>query len=169
MDGVLSLVTHRRGPALVVTAGAMLASSACLPTEANPLYCDQTASCTDPIRTYCDLAGDYGDHIGRRCIEPPWDAGAQCQQRTIRREPHLVPTAPGPVRIDHQVGWRQPRRYGLPRRLTQGHKPLHHQRQGLFIQHAQVIHQAVAQLAAPAGATGNARDYRYQGGFQGIG
>ena len=78
---VLSAPAGRRRIARAALAGALLAVSACLPTETNPLYCDQTTPCTDPVRTYCDLAGDYGDRVGRRCVEPPpADAGASCQQ-----------------------------------------------------------------------------------------
>ncbi len=79
MDVLLGRISRHPARRLFLAAPA-LAVAACLPTQANPLYCDETTACTDPVRTYCDLAGDYGDHVGHRCIEPPSvDAGTTCQ------------------------------------------------------------------------------------------
>jgi hypothetical protein len=46
-------------------------------TKYDPLYCDESMSCTDPARPYCDLAGEYpaSDGVARTCIPSPFDAG----------------------------------------------------------------------------------------------
>jgi hypothetical protein len=53
----------------------LLCLAAC--TKYDPLYCDESMSCTDPARPYCDLAGEYpgSDGVARTCIPSPFDAG----------------------------------------------------------------------------------------------
>jgi hypothetical protein len=54
----------------------LLCLAAC--TKYDPLYCDESMSCSDPARPYCDLAGEYpaSDGVARTCIPSPFDAGA---------------------------------------------------------------------------------------------
>jgi hypothetical protein len=46
------------------------------PDPTPPYYCDPVTPCTDAVRTFCDLSGEYPDSNGQRntCIEPPPDA-----------------------------------------------------------------------------------------------
>ncbi|HKE20655.1 MAG TPA: hypothetical protein VKB80_37530 [Kofleriaceae bacterium] len=55
----------------------LLLASATGCTKYDPLYCDESMSCTDPARPYCDLAGEYPASAGvaRTCIPSPFDAG----------------------------------------------------------------------------------------------
>ncbi|HKE20656.1 MAG TPA: hypothetical protein VKB80_37535 [Kofleriaceae bacterium] len=54
----------------------LLSFAAC--TKYDPLYCDESMSCSDPARPFCDLAGEYpaSDGVARTCIPSPFDAGA---------------------------------------------------------------------------------------------
>ena len=56
---------------------ALLAFSSC--TTYDPLYCDDSRTCKDPARPFCDLAGEYpaSDGIARTCIPSPFDAGGE--------------------------------------------------------------------------------------------
>jgi hypothetical protein len=37
----------------------------------NPLYCASNADCKSPT-PFCDIEGEYGDHIGHSCVEDPF-------------------------------------------------------------------------------------------------
>ncbi|MNP08341.1 hypothetical protein D3C76_1004060 [compost metagenome] len=95
--------------------------------------------------------------------------GTQRQHRTVERQAELGQRGGAAMRIDAQTRLR----IGLDqlgaRLVGQRHEALDHQRVALFVELADVVEQAVAHLALPAGALGNPREIRHQCRFQRVG
>ncbi len=77
--------------------------------------------------------------------------------------------APRTLFIRQQARQWHGRGQGLVAVAAEGEEPLHHQRQGILVEVAQVVEQAVAHLTAPAGASRDAGKKRDEGGLPGVG
>ncbi|MNP17911.1 hypothetical protein D3C76_1103620 [compost metagenome] len=96
-------------------------------------------------------------------------AGAQRQHRAVQSQAELGQRGVAAVRVDAQARLRIGFRQFAARGIGQRHETLDHQRVALLVQRADVVEQAVAHLALPAGAPGNPREIRHQRRLQRVG